>query len=226
MFCKDGEYHPFAACLMFKASKDRNVVWANMNALMDRGREIERAIPKGNECMAALTRHNEQTQQRASASADWIPYDGSGMPVDRGVIIDAKLRSGQIVIGRRADHFAWGLIFTSTDIIAYRIAKPVTQASADDGTPETDKVTEHFFRNGTPDPWFWKALGDHARKLERDRNRLQRASAELRSFEYAKAALAAGDIATYKQLAEAAERENIDLRKKIIALEGPRPCNQ
>lgn len=63
MFCKDGEYHPFAACLMFKESHDRNVVWANMNALMDRGREIERAIPKGNECMAALSRHNEQAAQ-------------------------------------------------------------------------------------------------------------------------------------------------------------------
>lgn len=121
--------------------------------------------------------------EAASASADWIPYYGSGMPVDRAAIIDAKLRSGQIVIGRRADHFAWGLIFTSTDIIAYRIAKPVTQASAEDDTPETDGIMKclrlMLNERGERREALKGAVECGIESVERDRNCLQRQNAEL-----------------------------------------------
>lgn len=136
---------------------------------------------------------DDEIKEQASASADWIPYDGSGMPVDRAVIIDAKLRSGQIVIGRRADHFAWGLIFTSTDIIAYRIAKPVTQESAELRPTMTDLMVSPESIGDLPDTTqasaddamdgTFELDNDHVRaKLysENDYKSLQRDNAELR----------------------------------------------
>ena len=36
MPCKDGEYHPYAACLMFMASKKPETVRANLKAVMEK----------------------------------------------------------------------------------------------------------------------------------------------------------------------------------------------
>ena len=37
MVCEPGEYHPYAACLMFKACWNGRVVRANLQAVLDRG---------------------------------------------------------------------------------------------------------------------------------------------------------------------------------------------
>lgn len=36
----DGEYHPHAACLMFKACQNADEVRANLQAVLDRGEDI------------------------------------------------------------------------------------------------------------------------------------------------------------------------------------------
>lgn len=36
MSCHAGEYHPFAACLMFKACKDSAIVRANLDSVLER----------------------------------------------------------------------------------------------------------------------------------------------------------------------------------------------
>lgn len=79
MTCKPMEYHPFAACLMFKACQSRDTVWNNMNALLDRGREIERNIPRGNEggvCAAAISPRPE-TVARQDLPAVNPPHTGA-----------------------------------------------------------------------------------------------------------------------------------------------------
>ena len=40
MACRPGEYHPFAACLMFLACKDGDRVRANLDAVVEHGRAI------------------------------------------------------------------------------------------------------------------------------------------------------------------------------------------
>lgn len=120
--------------------------------------------------------------EQASASSDWIPYDGSGMPVDAETIVNIKFRDGGIGQCQHAAHYLrWGHLQYPGDIIAYRIAKPVTQASADDGT-ETDSAY-----NVAPE---WECdrlpnLHTKCKELERARNRLQRENAELRNGDIA-----------------------------------------
>lgn len=120
----------------------------------------------------------EDEPEQASASADWIPYDGSGMPVTRDVVIDAKLRDGQIIVDKLADEFAWAHMPHYSDIIAYRIAKPVTQASADEGAPETDSIMKclraMLNERGERREALKGGIECGIENLERDRNRIQR----------------------------------------------------
>ena len=38
---RNREYHPYAACLMYRASKDANVVRTNLQAILDEGEMVE-----------------------------------------------------------------------------------------------------------------------------------------------------------------------------------------
>lgn len=42
MFVVTGEYHPFAACLMFKGCHDSDTVRKNLLAVVDGGKKVER----------------------------------------------------------------------------------------------------------------------------------------------------------------------------------------
>jgi hypothetical protein len=43
MYCKPTEYHPYAACMMFKLCKDSDEVRANLQAVIDHGAALSRS---------------------------------------------------------------------------------------------------------------------------------------------------------------------------------------
>lgn len=43
---KPNEYHPFAACVMYQKLRNANVVRANLMAVVEYGRSLERARPR------------------------------------------------------------------------------------------------------------------------------------------------------------------------------------
>jgi hypothetical protein len=59
MLVEPGEYHPYAACLMFKACGDGSVVRANLVAVLaegyERASEIHAAISDGSDALAQPT---------------------------------------------------------------------------------------------------------------------------------------------------------------------------
>lgn len=57
----------------------------------------------------------------------WIPYDGSGQPVARGVWILPKFRNGDISIGPcEAEDWYWQHHNRKSDIIAYKLVEQST----------------------------------------------------------------------------------------------------
>jgi hypothetical protein len=61
MLVEPGEYHPYAACLMFKACGDGSVVRANLDAVLaegyERASEIHAAISEGYNVQAHAPRN-------------------------------------------------------------------------------------------------------------------------------------------------------------------------
>jgi len=68
-----------------------------------------------------MTSSNELS---AAKSSDWMPYDGSGMPVDGNAIVAVKFNGGSVSAGLlRASAFDWEYKDQLSDIIAYRVVK-------------------------------------------------------------------------------------------------------
>ena len=57
---------------------------------------------------------------------DWIEWSGGRCPVDGHVRVDVKLQSGEISLDEAARGYSWNKYHNDGDIIAYRLAAPVT----------------------------------------------------------------------------------------------------
>lgn len=66
------------------------------------------------------------------ATADgWIPYAGGGCPVDGGVTVEVRLRSGQEHVAEdaeAADYWDWDIDNVGGDIVAYRVVEQAPKA--------------------------------------------------------------------------------------------------
>lgn len=61
----------------------------------------------------------------------WIPYAGGGCPVDGGVTVEVRLRSGQENVAedaQAADYWGWSIYGVGGDIVAYKIVEEIPKA--------------------------------------------------------------------------------------------------
>lgn len=100
-------------------------------------------------------------------TSDWIPYDGSGMPVDARTIVEVRFRYGTERVGT-ANTWPWLYIDNSPRIIAYRLAKDERNehASQQAMPNDRDKATESGndsavdmpAADACPTPPIWKFM--------------------------------------------------------------------
>jgi hypothetical protein len=95
--------------------------------------EAERAKLEGEKVMRACVEKCEPENKPKSNAQGWVRNRGRKNPFDVCTLVDARLRSGEVVTGKFSENLHWIHTGNSFDVMAYRVNESVD--------PETPEVT-------------------------------------------------------------------------------------
>lgn len=90
MICEPGEYHPYAACLMFKGCHNSTIVTANLNAVVAKGAQYDSGFDDMADRIRALAADLAECQRMRDS---WKRIAESGVGITSETMGDTHGRS-------------------------------------------------------------------------------------------------------------------------------------